>query len=82
MYALAEYFDNAYVIDLLHYGPVYDEDFHKRFYLNGHMNASGYLFTARLIDSYIDYLIRHNPADFAEVALIGTEIKNHKGEKK
>ena len=81
MYALAEHFENAYVLDLHRYGPAFDEAYHKRFYLRGHMNASGYLFYARLIDSYIDYIIRHNPADFREVALIGTGIKNYEGER-
>ena len=79
MYALAEYFDNAYVIDMYQYGPAFDADFCKRFFLNGHMNASGYLFFGRLVDSYIDYIIRHNPADFSEAALIGTDIINHTG---
>ena len=27
LYDLAEYFDNAYVIDLNQYGPIYDEKF-------------------------------------------------------
>ncbi len=82
MYALAAYFDNAYVIDMYRYGPQFDKAYCERFYLNGHMSPSGYLFYGRLIDSYIDYIIRHNPADFREVALIGTDIKNHKGEEK
>ncbi len=81
MHALAEHFDNAYVIDMHRYGPAFDAAYYKRFYLRGHMNASGYLFYARLIDSYIDYIIRHNPTDFREVALIGTGIKNYEGER-
>ena len=36
------------------------------------MNPAGYLFTARLFASYIDYIIRHNMADFAQIGLIGT----------
>lgn len=75
LYSLAEYFDNSYVIDLYHYGPIYDERFKEKFYLYFHMNPSGYVLTARMIDSYIDYIIRHNPDDFRTVAFIGTDIK-------
>ncbi len=74
IYALADHFENAYVIDLYQYGPVYDEDFSKKTYLNGHMNPMGYIFTANLIDSYIDYIVRTNPQDFKYVGLIGTNI--------
>lgn len=75
LYALAEYFDNSYVIDLYQYGPVYDEEFKEKFYMYGHMNPSGYILTARIIDSYIDYIIRHNPNDFKTAGFIGTDIQ-------
>lgn len=71
LYELAQVFENTYVIDLYQYGPYYDSEFKKRFFLNGHMNASGYIFTANMIDAYIDYLIRHNPHEFLYVPLIG-----------
>lgn len=76
LYSMAEYFDNSYVIDLYHYGPVHDERFKEKFYLYYHMNPSGYVLTARIIDSYIDYIIRHNPDDFRTAALIGTGIED------
>lgn len=79
MYALAEYFDNAYVIDLYEYGPSHDEDFHEKYFMYGHMNPSGYLLTARLIDSYIDYIVRSNPKDFKTVGFINTGINYNKG---
>lgn len=75
LYDLTAYFDNCYVIDLYQYGPVYDEEFKRHFYLYGHMNASGYIFTANLIDSYIDYIIRKNPEDFRLVPYIGTGLQ-------
>ena len=75
MYALAEHFDNAYVIDLYEYAPPFDAEFKKKFNLYGHLNPMGYLFVARIIDSYIDYIIRHNIGDFRKVGLIGTDIK-------
>lgn len=71
IYSLNEYFDNSYVIDLFKYGPKYDEKFREKFFLYGHMNPSGYIFTAKLIDSYIDYIVRHNPEDFKNVGFIG-----------
>ena len=73
---LAEKVGNAYVIDLNRYGPVYDEKFKRNFYLYGHMNPAGYVFTARLIDSYIDYIIRTHPDDFRRIGFIGTDIKD------
>lgn len=75
LYSLAEYFDNSYVIDLHQYGPVYDERFRQKFNLHAHMNPSGYILTAKLIDSYIDYIVRYNPGDFKNVGFIGTDIK-------
>ena len=75
LYALAEHFENSYVIDLYKYGPIYDEEFREKYFLHGHMNPMGYIFTANLIDSYIDYIIRTNPKDFANVGFIGTDIK-------
>ena len=75
LYALADYFDNAYVIDLYKYGPVHNEEFKRHFYLHGHLNPSGYILTARIIDSYIDYIVRHNPDDFKNIGFVGTEIK-------
>ncbi len=75
LYSLAEAFDNCYVIDLYNYGPVYDEEFKRQYYLHNHLSPAGYLFTAKMIDSYIDYIIRHNPADFKNVGFIGTGIE-------
>lgn len=71
--SLADYF-NAYVIDLYKYGPVYDDRFCEQFFLYGHMSPSGYILTAKLIDSYIDYIIRHNPDDFRRVGFINTGL--------
>ena len=73
---LAEQVGNAYVIDLNRYGPVYDEKFKRNYYLYGHMNPAGYVLTARLVDSYIDYIIRTHPDDFRRVGFIGTDIKD------
>ena len=74
LYTLAEHFSNSYVIDLFQHGPVYDEEFHSQYCLNGHMTATGYLLTAQLIDSYIDWIIRAHPDEFRYTALIGTGV--------
>ena len=74
---MANVFDYTYVLDFYQYAPVYDEEFKKNFYLGGHMNASGYILTAKMVMSYIDYIIRHNPDDFAQVGFIGTQYYNN-----
>ncbi len=73
---MAALFSNTYVIDLFKYAPVYDSEFKNNFYLGGHMNAAGYVLTAKMIMSYIDYIVRQSPEDFADVGFIGTPYKN------
>ena len=72
LYQFAEVFDNCYVLDLRQYGPVYDDAFRKKFFL-GHMTPTGYVLTAKMVASYMDYIIRHNMEDFSQVGFIGTE---------
>ncbi len=74
LYDFAEIFDNTYVLDFYRYAPVYDETFRENFFLNLHMNPAGYLLTAKMVASYIDYIIRNNPRDFYTAGLIGTGI--------
>ena len=76
MYELAEYFDNTYVLDFRKYAPVYDDEFKKNFYLGGHLNPCGYMLTAKMVMSYIDYIIRHNMEDFKNVGFIGKDFHN------
>lgn len=71
---MASFFENAYVINLHEYAPIYNQDFRDLYYLYGHLNPMGYVLSAKLIDSYIDYIIRHNYRDFKHVGLIGTDI--------
>lgn len=70
---IASMFEGVYVIDLCKYGPDYNADFRRDFFLNGHMNPMGYLLSARLIISYMDYIIRHNMEDFKWVGLMGVD---------
>lgn len=74
LHKICENYKDCYLIDLFTYGPKYDDAFKEKFFLYGHMNAQGYIFTANMIDSYIDYIIRHNPEDFRRVPYIGTEL--------
>lgn len=82
LYDLAAYFPNCYVIDLRTYGPVYDEAFRKKFFLFGHMAPMGYLLTAKLICSYMDFLIRRHPADFKALGGVRTEFEDELFEEK
>ena len=72
---MATLFCNTYVINLRKYSPVYDGEFKKKFFVGGHMNAAGYILTAQMITSYIDYIVRHNFEDFRQVGFIGTPYK-------
>lgn len=72
--AIAGAFDNCFLIDLNAYGPVYDEKFSARFYLHGHLNPCGYILTAQMIVSYIDYIVRHNMNAFRYAGLIGSGL--------
>ncbi len=76
LYLLAEKFENTYVLDLRQYAPVYDEAFRRKFFLENHMNAAGYSLTAKMMISYIDFIIRHHFEDFSQAALIGTPYKS------
>jgi len=75
LYSLAGYYENCYVIDMFRNAPIFDEAFKERFFMYGHMNPMGYLLIAKMLDSYIDYIIRHNSADFKTAGFINTDVK-------
>ena len=75
MYDFAEMFSNSYVIDLRKYAPDYNSAFREKYFLGGHMNPVGYVLTACMVETYIDYIIRNNMEDFKQVGFIGTEYK-------
>ena len=50
-----------------------DEAFYDTFFMYGHMTTAGYMLTAKMIMSYMDYIIRHNLRDFDLVPYIGRE---------
>ncbi len=76
LYRFTEVFPHSYVIDLDRWAPAHDAAFRARFYLGGHLNAAGYLLTARQMESYIDYIIRHNSDDFMQIGFVGTPWRN------
>lgn len=51
---------NGFLLDFYEYAPEYDDEFKKNYYYNGHLNPQGYLLTAKMVASYIDYIVRHN----------------------
>lgn len=69
-------FNRTYLIDLYTYAPINNAEYNKKFRL-GHMTPTGYVLTARMIESYIDYIIRKNPEDFNQVGFIGTDLYYH-----
>lgn len=76
LYKFSEKFTNTYVINLYKYGPTFNDQFRKRFNLYWHLNPDGYIFLAEMIDSYIDYIVRHNPDDFKAVGFINSGLKH------
>ena len=71
--AFAERYSNTYLIDLYTFAPPNDHAFKETYWL-GHMTPTGYVLTARMIESYIDYIIRKNPKEFSQVGFIGTDL--------
>ena len=71
LHEIAALFPFTWVLDFCEYAPPHDEEFRKHFYLGGHLNAMGYMLTARQVMTYIDFIIRNNYEDFSQVAFIG-----------
>lgn len=76
LYDISKIFSNTYVLDFREYGPIQDEDYKKSFYMSDHLNPMGYVLTAKMVISYIDYIIRHNTEAFKRVGFIGTEFEH------
>ena len=74
LYALTEIFSHSYVIDLDRWAPVNDEAYRQKFYVGGHLNAAGYLLTARMFEAYIDHIIRNHMDDFSQIGFVGTGL--------
>lgn len=70
---LTTVFNRTYLLDMYEYAPVQNKEYTDKFRL-GHLTPTGYVLTARMIESYIDYIIRKNPEDFKQVGFIGTDL--------
>lgn len=69
LYEFIKIFEDCYVLDLQKFAPDYtDESFKENFFLYGHLSPAGYKLTAKMIMSYIDYIVRNNPKDFKLIA--------------
>ena len=76
MKKVVKLFSFTYLIDMTHYGPIYDEKARQKYAMGFHPNAMGYYIYALAIGNYIDYIIRTNIRDFFEVPFIGKNLKN------
>ena len=70
---LTTVFNRTYLLDMFEYAPIQNKAFMET-YWHGHMSPTGYVLAARMIESYIDYIIRKNPKDFKQVGFIGTDL--------
>lgn len=70
---IANQSENIYLLNFWKYAPVYDADFRRCYFLNGHMNPMGYRLTADMVMRYIDYIIRSDCQAFAKVGFIGKD---------
>ena len=77
LYQIAAKYPFVYVLDFERYAPRHDAQFHRYFYMGGHLNAAGYQLTAWQTMTYIDWIIRNNPEDFTQVAFIGKGGLHH-----
>ena len=72
---IAEMFNNVYLIDMRRYmntAPCAALLQSQMRY--GHFNAVGYFLIAKMMMTYIDYIIEHNSDDFREIENIGTDF--------
>ena len=67
---MASKFSNVFVIDFYAYLPS-DPQITSDYMYQGHMTTQGYKWIAMAMATYIDYIVRTNPASFKNVALIG-----------
>ena len=62
-------FDRAHLLDLYTYAPAVDREFRANYYMEGHLNPAGYCLYGGIFASYIDYLVRQDPAAFNDIGL-------------
>ncbi len=77
IYDLAEKFKFTYVMDMHKYSPIWDDEFKKVYFMGGHLNSMGYKLASEYVMSYMDYIIRENYEDFAQIGFVGRENDLH-----
>lgn len=66
---IAALFPNTYVVDLYEKMDPYTWDTNKKYFMFGHLNPMGYVYTADVVDHLIDEIIENNPKDFELVGV-------------
>ena len=72
---LCKVFTHTRLIDLFTYAPVFDDGVYEKFFLGHHMSPVGYYTMSVIIESYIDYIIRHEPIEYRDACFIGTDYE-------
>ena len=70
---MAEIFENVYILDMHEYFP----EIPNWHFTEGHGNIMGYLWYAKEIACYVDWIVRSNPEKFKYVQFIGTEYAQY-----
>lgn len=65
-------FSNVFIVDLWEYATEVNGEWASRYRMAYHLNTLGYVYTAYEIMTYLDWIVRNNPSEFKDVALIGT----------
>lgn len=68
-------FSYTYLMDMSTYAPAYDHNMRQTFGLGFHPNPMGYHAYALMVGNYMDYIIKSNMADFAQLAFVGSNLK-------
>ena len=70
--AMPGLFSKVYLIDLNTYLPMNNET-KARYFNNNHCSEAGYQYYSFVFNTYLDYIIRNNQADFKLIHLQGTQ---------
>jgi hypothetical protein len=73
---IAKLYPHCFVLDFNRYCPLITKEARAKYAMDGHFTPAGYLLMGQLVGSYLDYLVRQDPATFAQVGFIGTPYSN------
>ena len=69
LHELCKMFSNCYVVDLYEKMEPYTFELNRKYFMMGHLNPLGYVYTADVVDKLIDEIIDNNPKDFELVGV-------------